>query len=128
MGGRTNTHVANAYPETVYVIVDTERSKVVSTNFSCSAGVKGVSGSASGGTTWDWNDSIKVGFAAIPTGTYQRLDVEMGKEKATAYITVVTSSGRIICDALPRREDKSVIVTEEGYIHDAKYGTIWQKE
>lgn len=127
MGGRTSTHVANAYHETVYVKVDTERSYVTSTNFSVSAEAKGVSGSVSGRATWDWN-KINVGFTSIPTRTHQRFDVEMGHGKDTAYITVITSSGKLICDALPRREDKSVIVTKKGIVRDAKYGTIWQEE
>ena len=54
MGGRTSTHVANANHETVYVKVDTERSYVASRNFAGSVGVKEVSGSANGGTTWDF--------------------------------------------------------------------------
>ena len=54
MGGRTSTQVANANHETVYVKVDTKRSYVVSRNFAVSVGVKGVSGSASGGTTWNF--------------------------------------------------------------------------
>ena len=48
MGGRTSTHVANAYHETVFVKVDTERSYVLSMNFSVSGGAAGVTGSASG--------------------------------------------------------------------------------
>ena len=127
MGGRRSTHVANAYHETVFVKVDAERSYVLSMNFSVSGEAEGVKGSASGGATWDWN-KIQVGFTRIPNGTFQRFDVEFGQGKDTAYITVITESGKLICDALPRREDKSVIVTEEGYIQDAKYGSIWQKE
>ena len=55
MGGRTSTHVANAYHETVFVKVDAERSYVLSMNFSVSGEAEGVKGSASGGATWDWN-------------------------------------------------------------------------
>ena len=42
-------------------------------------------------------------------------------------IAYTTGSGKLICNALPRREDNVVIFTEEGYIQDAKYGSIWQK-
>ena len=119
MGGRTSTHVANAYHEAVFVKVDTERSYVLSTNFSVSGGAAGA--------TWDWK-KIDVGFTRVPNGTFQRFDVEFGIGKDTAYITVITASGKLISDALPRRKDKSIIVTEEGYIRDAKYGSIWEKE
>ena len=80
-------------------------------------------GSASEGATKEWN-KIKVGFTHVPDDTFQWFDVEFGQGKDTAY---TTGSGKLICNALPRREDNGVIVTEEGYIQDAKYGSIWQK-
>ena len=63
-------------------------------------------------------------FANVPDDTFQWFDVEFGQGKDTAY---TTGSGKLICNALPRREDNVVIFTEEGYIQDAKYGSIWQK-
>ena len=97
-----------------------------------------VKGSASGGDTCNCN-TIHVEFTCVPNGTFQRFDVEFdgtfqrfdvefGQGNNTAYITVITASGKLICYVLPRRDDKSVIVTEKGYIQDAKYGSLWQKE
>ena len=63
-------------------------------------------------------------FTNVPDDTFQWFDVEFGQGKDTAY---TTGSGKLICNALPRREDNVVIFTEEGYIQDAKYGSIWQK-
>ena len=60
----------------------------------------------------------------VPDDTFQWFDVEFDQGKDTAY---TTGSGKLICNALPRREDNVVIFTEEGYIQDAKYGSIWQK-
>ena len=86
-----------------------------------------VKGSASGGDTWNCK-KIHVEFSCLPNGTFQRFDVEFGQGNDTAYISVITASGKPICDVLPRRDDKSVIVTEKGCIQDAKYGSLWQKE
>ena len=88
---------------------------------------KVVKGSASRGDTWNCN-TIHVEFTCVPNGTFQRFDVEFGKGNDTAYITVITASGKLTCDVLPRRDDKSVIATEKGCIQDAKYGSLWQKE
>ena len=63
-------------------------------------------------------------FTNVPDDTFQWFDVEFGQGKDTAY---TAGSGKLICNALPRREDNVVIFTEEGYIQDAKYGSIWQK-
>ena len=63
-------------------------------------------------------------FTNVPDDTFQWFDVEFGQGKDTAY---TTGSGKLICNALPRREDNVVIFTEEGYSQDPKYGSIWQK-
>lgn len=137
MGGRTSTHVANNFDHTVYAMVDAERARVKRVSSQIEANVsagaegftiaKGVSSSAS--VEYDYN-IIKTGFTRILPGKFVRFDVDMWGAN-TAYISVIYIDGKemhLIADALPRKEDKSVIINKSGQLVDAVYGTIWTEE
>ena len=130
MGGRTSTHVANAYHEDVWVKIDAERAYVTMASVGMSMGGSygGASANVSSQHSYqlDWHKVGQQGFTRIAPRQALKFEVEMGPGKSTAYVTIFTKSGRVICDGLQREEDKSVIVTSDGYIVDTVYGKLWQ--
>ena len=130
MGGQTSTHVANAYKEDIWVKVDAERAYITMANVGTSVGLsnEGDSLNMSIGEKYslDWYKVKGQGFTRIGPGKFFKFDVEMGPGKNTAYITIFTNSGRVICDGLQQKEDYSVIVSADGYIVDTAYGKLWQ--
>ena len=65
----------------------------------------------------------KHGFTRIAPNTYLAFAPDAEK---TAYISIVTEEcDSIISKNYPIRENRSVIVNNEGYLREAKYGTIW---
>ena len=77
-------------------------------NFSVSGEADWEKGGGSGGATRDCS-KMQFGFTRLPNGTFQWFDVESGQGKDTAQITVIAASEKMIWDALPRHEDKSVL-------------------
>ena len=135
MGGNTSTHVANAYSQPIYAMVDAERRRLTesASSVNASVGVDGISVGCGGSSESKYDiNIIQAGFSKILPGNYLRFDVDCSGTD-TAYVSVFyvnTTTGKPgwICDALARQEDKSVIITEGGQLVDAKYGSIWQRE
>ena len=130
MGGNTSTHVSNAYKEDIWVKIDAERAYITMANVGTSVGAQygGASGNMSIEQKYrlDWHKVKSKGFTRIGPRMSLKFEVEMGPGKKTAYITIFTNSGRVICDGLQRKEDYSVIVTADGYIVDTEYGKLWK--
>lgn len=133
MGGSTSTHVANSFSEPIYVMVDAERRRLsegrlkVEEFFSIFE-----TASESGALDADMRlrtNIIHAGFSLIQPRNYLRFDVDC-TGTSTAYISVFyMRAGRpvwIAC-ALPRKEDRSVIITEEPQLVDAEYGSVWKR-
>ena len=74
--------------------------------------------------SWDWH-KIQAGFVRINPGDYVRFDVDTSSS-STVYISVITEDGRLVANALPRREDLSVIVGANAQIYDTVHGKLWQ--
>ena len=137
MGQHESTHIANAYPETIYAKVSTEQFYATNVKNSSSAeisgGAEGVEGSVSGSTSkeesGDWR-KLAPGFQQIHHGSWLKFE----NFDATAYereqlssadgvfITIRTENGDFICKNLTRLKDSSLIVDRGGNIVDQKYG------
>lgn len=134
MGGRTSTHVANAFNEPIYVKVDAEQSRLIQSrekvDESATVFKKGSPSTRQKEVHQKFHiDIIEAGFSLIQPQRYLRFDVVCDTRK-TVYISVfyVKNNEPIwIANALSRAEDRSVIITEEPQLVDAKYGSVWQR-
>nr|CAH0105580.1 unnamed protein product [Daphnia galeata] len=112
------THVANAYTENIYVRVTADirylekDSDVSIANFKIN----------SGKNIWDKCD--KDGFTRIAPNYFFKFEPDTSNS-AYVYITVVTESGEVICEAVSKTVNASIIVDRSGNILDTKMGTIW---
>ena len=139
MGGGHSTHVANAYPHDIWVKCDAEKSYVLASEYSAdvrsgrSLGFKGMKASSggafatSGSVKLDWH-RVQTDFSRIGTNRHLRFDVPLAPGTKVVYISVFGQDGRVIANGLQRYSDKSIIVTRDGYIKDAKYGSLWKEE
>lgn len=119
MGGNTSTHVANDFTRPIYVMVDAERRRVVE----ASVGID----KSKVGAKADVN-CINAGFTKILPKKHVRFDVDC-TGTSTAYISVFyieNGESVFIANALPRKEDLSVIITKQGQLCDSVYGNIWK--
>jgi hypothetical protein len=127
MGQVHATHVANAYPEDIWVSVRADVAYAIETDTTLCNEIAagGVNIKTSGGrkTKYDWTFAEKYGFTRIGWKGYT--DFQPTNGTGSVHITILSSSGRVICVAHPKRSDYSVIVTKDGYLVPAQYGKIW---
>jgi hypothetical protein len=126
MGQVHTTHVANAYTEDIWVSVRADVSYLVEKETTHKTkGVKEVDINTSGGekTKFDWKFATKNGFTKIPPKGY--VGFQPASSTKSVHITILSSSGSIICVAHPKHVDYSVIVTKQGYLVSTQYGKIW---
>ena len=137
MGGNHSTHVANAYPSDIWVKCDAEKSYVLASSYSADAksdrsvGFQGMQASAGGGfatsgsVQLDWH-RVQTDFSRIGSKQHLRFDVPLAEGTKVVYISVFAGDGRVIANGLQRYSDLSIIVTRDGYIKDAEYGSVWK--
>jgi hypothetical protein len=116
--GSRVTHVANAYTENIYVKVTADL-KYLETDINVSIAKYKIN---SGKNVWD--KCQKNGFTRIAPNYPFKFEPDTSNS-AYVYITVVTESGEVICDAVSKTVNASIIVDRSGNIHDTKMGTIW---
>ena len=142
MGGTgMSTHIANAYPETIYAKVSNEQfyAKYVkeSSSTDVNAGAKagpneakaGVKHSSSQEREGVWR-KIAPGFQRIASGTwvkFQNFDAtEFEKKEVSSasgvFLTIRTEGGQYLATDLPRSKDTSIIIDRSGNVVDQKYG------
>ena len=129
MGGNHSTHVANAYPHDIWVKIDAEKSYVLDSSYSGNVNV-GFAGIQAGGgvscsTKLDWH-RVQTAFSRIGPNEYLRFDVPLAPGTKVVYISIFGRDDRRIANGLQRYSDLSIIVTKDGYIKDAEYGSIWK--
>ena len=110
-------HVANAFDEEIYAKVINDKASE-SVRDAIDLDFKGINI----GRQHTRELISKHGFTSIAPNTHLAFAPDAEK---TAYITICTQSGRIISKNYPIRENRSVIVNNDGYLREAKYGTIW---
>ncbi|KAK3598107.1 hypothetical protein CHS0354_020967 [Potamilus streckersoni] len=125
MGGKSSTHVANSYNKAIWVKCDAERSYVLVSKYEGSVAVEDIgSGSASVERQFEWS-KIKADFTRILPNEVLRFDVDT-RSTDVVYVTIIADGGEVLANALPKREDYSVMVAENGQVRDVIYGRIWQ--
>ena len=117
-------HVANATDSSIWVKCDSERAYVLSSKFDVKV-AKGDGVSAE--CKLDWN-KIRTGFTRIQPGQYLNFDLDEDGKKIVYISIFLESEGKFIADALPRKMDKSIIITRRGEIKNALDGSIWVDE
>jgi hypothetical protein len=71
-----------------------------------------------------WEKCPKNGFTKIVSNYFFKFEPDTSNS-AYVYITIVTESGEVICDAVSKTVNASVIVDRSGNLLDTKMGTIW---
>ena len=125
MGGNHSTHVANAYPCDIWVKCDAEKSYVLASSYSVDAKSDRGGIDIAGSSQLDWH-RVQTDFCRIGSRQHLRFDVPIAEGKKTVYISVFGKDGQLIANGLPRDSDNSIIVTRDGYIKDAAYGSLWK--
>ena len=111
-------HVANAYHGVIYAKVVNDKASE-SIRDAIEIDFKGVNI----GRQNTREIIAKHGFTRIAPNTYLAFAPDAER---TAYISIFAEEdGRIISKNYPIHENRSVIVNKEGYLREAKYGTIW---
>jgi len=127
------THVANDSPWTILVNVAKDHRYKAHTGLGggVNGGVSGVSAGVelSLDTDYDWDIVDKSGLTRINPGGYKGFSVT---GDPTVYLTIIAKmpngKARVLDQARPINSDVSVIVTHDGGVVNAKYGTIWKKD
>ena len=122
MWGNQATHVANAYHRDIYVKCDHERSYVIDSSYSV--------GGASGSAKLDWH-KVETGFNRIIPNDYQRFPINEEISASSMVNSLFGKSTKIVyisifVNGLARNVDESIIVTRDGVVKDAEYGSIWK--
>lgn len=126
MGQNSTTHLANAYRETIFVKVDSERFHV--TKLNSSAQLVNGKCQVGGSLAMDmvWNKFIEAGFCKIPPGEF----APFSPIARRVFVTIWSPSQGYIWNNAEQKEDLSFIVKAaangEASVVKAKYGTIWQ--
>ena len=73
-----------------------------------------------------WKYAEKNGFTKI--APRQFVGFQPRADKKRVYITIVTHSGVVVYNSLPKEEDKSLVVDQSANIKPTKYGQLWVDE
>ena len=111
--------MANAYDEDIYVKVVNDKASETIRN-AIDVTFKGVNI----GRQNTQELAAQHGFTPIASGSYLAFAPDAAK---TAYITIYTESGRIVCKNYNVHENRSVKVNKDGYLREVEYGSIWKE-
>ena len=103
------THVANAYKEDIWVKVLADI-RYLEKDYNINIGQYGLS---SGNNIWEKCE--KNGFTKIIPDAFVAFEPDTSNS-ANVYITIVTESGAVICNALPKTVNSSVVVDGKGQV------------
>jgi hypothetical protein len=112
------THVANAYIENLHVKV-TADIRYLEEDIGVSIAGYGINHGKN-----VWEKCRKNGFTKIAPKNSFKFEPDTSNS-AYVYITIVTDSGEVICDAVSKTVNASVIVDRSGNLQDAEMGSIW---
>lgn len=127
MGARCSTQIANAYKENVWIKIDGDKSSVCPWKPFCGDFSKIQRQTSTGSLEWkelDWH-KIEMEFQLLRPGGCLRVDVPVTHNKPTVYITIVTASGKVLIDSLPKIDDICLIITARGQITNSGHGKVW---
>ena len=109
-------HVANSYHEPIYAKVINDKSP--GDRDSVNLSFQGFSIAKEKTRQF----AERNGFTCIGPNTWLAFAPDAER---TAYISIYTEDGKLVSTNYPVHENRSVIVNKNGFIREAKYGTIW---
>ena len=126
--GKQATHIANAYKENIYVKVSTDEEKVKLGSYEGGKlsirGIRNVHCSMGKRTPYDHKYAKDKYYLSIGPGSKQKFETD-ASFFGSVYVTILTSSGIVLCGCVAITPDYSLIVDQNGHIRDTKYGELW---
>ena len=112
--GNKCTGVGNAYCEDIWLRLDKDKEDVRVSDLTVD-GQKAPTGSR---VTLDWDKVYSHKYTLLERNRAKEYEFEVSARKKKAYISIVTSSGLVICNQVAVKNERGVLVNQNGYIQD----------
>ena len=128
---RNKTHIANAYPSQIKVMLTKEKMYLeeVSGGGGFKAPTVGFGGISAGGGGYDAKGSARFSYRKIAPGAVAiAFRNFLAWDGEGHYLTVWLPDGQCMAENFPVSADVSYIVCDDGTIQPTKYGKIWKDQ
>ena len=113
MGHRTSK-IANGYYEDVWVKIDKDKRDVELSDIT-GDGQTVVTGCR---VDLDWDQIYSKNYSLLDPYAVKTFDFKVSRKKKMAFMSVVTTSGLVICNKYPAKKIRGIFVNKDGFVQD----------